>query len=436
MQRGKKTLIAIAFLIPLLGLAHTAVSQEGIEGGTGLIFIDKAIAPAHGGFAFGAFYFMSDIGDVNPKTAFSSYGVSASAGLWDTVELTLLLPFGDIKPDGHAAEGEGHGEVMHEASGQMDGMFKVKYNFLTTEKSELSHGRFRYSVLGIVTLPLGDEHTHLGTGKTDPGIGLIVDREYKNITWHMMGVYMNYSGEGQDPALNYGAGFELQLIEHKLSLAAEVSGRVWSKQVLHRTDNTKQSVALRTHFGHPGETAIAGSAFVGYSSWGGGAGEGSPNSLTAVGVTLEFGNARHDDGRDEHMGGDDHGDGDQRRRPEGGGEPTITIIVAMETVHFMFDSSRLTDAAVASLKHNAKVFRDNPLARVILEGHACSIGPNGYNYNLGLRRAREVKKFLVKELGVETDKIFVVMSQGEEKPAKSNDTRAGRAFNRRVEFKQ
>ncbi|MDH5639331.1 MAG: OmpA family protein [Nitrospinota bacterium] len=425
MHRGKKTLILIAFLAPMLGLALPAMSQEGIEGGTGLIFIDKAITPAHGGFAFGAFYFQSDLSEADPKTSFTSYGVSASAGLWDKVELTLLLPFGDLKPDGHST---GTGYEFHEESGQMDGMFKVKYNFHSPKGAEGVDTRFRYALLGIMTLPLGDENTHLGSGKSDPGLGLVIDKEYDNITWHFMGVYMNYSGEGQDPALNYGAGFELQLIPHSISLAAEVSGRVWSKQVMHRTDNTKQSVALRAHFGHPGESSVVGSAFLGYSSWGGGAGEGSPNTLGAVGVTLEFGNHHRSD---DHGGdyGDEHG---RDAGPVAGGDRNI--IVAMEVVHFMFDSAVLTDAAVASLKHNAKVFRDNPLAKVILEGHACSIGPNGYNYDLGLRRARSVKKFLVKDLGVNTDKVFVVMSQGEEKPAKSNKTRAGRSYNRRVEF--
>jgi outer membrane protein OmpA-like peptidoglycan-associated protein len=452
MQSGKRTILTVTLILSLCGAARMAAAQESVEGGTGLIFIDKAVTPLHGGFSLGAFYFTEDVGDVKPESNFTNYGLTASAGLFDKIELSLAVPFGTIKPQ-HIS-GDGWREQAHggeTVSGAFDGLFKAKYNFISTE------GGFRYAVIGALTLPFGNKDKELGSGKTDPGIGFVVDKEYDEITWHFMGVYMNYSGKDQDPAINYGAGFEWFVHDHDVSAVAEVSGRAWSKQILHRTDNTKQSFAVRYHFGHPGESSILGSAYVGYSSWGGGAGEASPNHLAAVGITLEFGAVRKHGAR-EHVPGEEHGgagagEGDKGAgagdKGAGAGEGdkgagagdkgagaggADRILVGLKPVHFMFDSADLNGEAVASLKDNAKVFTDNPMAKVIVEGHACSIGPKGYNQDLGLKRAKAVKKFLVKELGVNTDKIFVVMSQGEDKPAESNTTNAGRAANRRVEF--
>ena len=431
MQIVKRLVHAAILTLTLCASIPAALAQESVDGGTGLMFIDKAVTPLHGGFSLGGFYFTEDIGDVKPESSFTSYGVTGSAGLWDKLELSVAIPFASIKPDHRS--GDGWREIgEHSVSGPMDGLFKAKYNFSSTE------GGFRYAVIGALTLPLGNKDKDLGTGKTDPGVGFVVDKEYDEITWHFMGIYMNYSGAHQDPAINYGAGFEWFVLDHSLSAVAEVSGRVWSKQVLHRTDNTKQSVALRYHFGHPGESSIIGSAYLGYSSWGAGAGEGSPNHLAAAGITLELGNVRHRDAR-EHVPGEDKAKDDKTAGGKtdgdgGGAAPVERIRVSLKPVHFMFDSAELTDEAVSNLKSNAKVFQDNPMAKVILEGHACSIGPKGYNHDLGLKRAKAVKKFMVKELGVDTDKVFVVMSQGEEKPAENNSTGAGREANRRVEF--
>jgi outer membrane protein OmpA-like peptidoglycan-associated protein len=66
-----------------------------------------------------------------------------------------------------------------------------------------------------------------------------------------------------------------------------------------------------------------------------------------------------------------------------------------------------------------------------VEGHTDNVGSKDGNYNLGLERAEAVKRYLVMQHQVPLHKINVI-SYGEEKPVAPNNTRAGRAQNRRV----
>ena len=70
-------------------------------------------------------------------------------------------------------------------------------------------------------------------------------------------------------------------------------------------------------------------------------------------------------------------------------------------------------------------------ASYALEGHADATGPEAYNHKLGLRRAEAVQKFLSEQHHIAVDRISVV-SYGENQPAAPNDSRDGRAKNRRV----
>ena len=70
---------------------------------------------------------------------------------------------------------------------------------------------------------------------------------------------------------------------------------------------------------------------------------------------------------------------------------------------------------------------------LIVEGHTDSTGSEGYNLRLSQRRAESVKKFLLEQYGVGANRL-IVSAYGEDKPIASNDTDAGRAKNRRVQF--
>jgi outer membrane protein OmpA-like peptidoglycan-associated protein len=66
-----------------------------------------------------------------------------------------------------------------------------------------------------------------------------------------------------------------------------------------------------------------------------------------------------------------------------------------------------------------------------VEGHTDNVGGKDMNYELGLERAEAVKKYLYTQHQIPLHKINVI-SYGEEKPVSPNNTRDGRAQNRRV----
>jgi OOP family OmpA-OmpF porin len=65
-------------------------------------------------------------------------------------------------------------------------------------------------------------------------------------------------------------------------------------------------------------------------------------------------------------------------------------------------------------------------------GHTDSTGPEDYNLDLSVRRAQAVADYIISE-GIDAS-IIDVSGEGESNPIASNDTREGRAENRRVDI--
>jgi len=105
----------------------------------------------------------------------------------------------------------------------------------------------------------------------------------------------------------------------------------------------------------------------------------------------------------------------------------------LEGVTFEFDSARLTSQAKARLDQDLQILMRHSDLEVEIAGHTDSIGPADYNEGLSLRRAAAVRNYLV-EKGANEDNL-TVKGYGESDPVASNDTEAGRAQNRRVEFR-
>ena len=99
---------------------------------------------------------------------------------------------------------------------------------------------------------------------------------------------------------------------------------------------------------------------------------------------------------------------------------------------FDFDKDVVKPQYIPAIESAAMVLKNHPDLMVEVEGHTDAIGTEAYNYDLGLRRARAVKKVLVAN-GVSANRL-AVSSQGETRPIAGNDTSSGRARNRRVEI--
>ena len=110
----------------------------------------------------------------------------------------------------------------------------------------------------------------------------------------------------------------------------------------------------------------------------------------------------------------------------------IRVTMKENMVNFGFDSSNLTEAAKMNLDKLAKVLVNNPDTNINIYGHTDSKGANSYNLSLSERRAGAVRSYLMGK-GIPTSRM-IAMGVGENEPIASNDTDAGRAENRRVEF--
>lgn len=105
-------------------------------------------------------------------------------------------------------------------------------------------------------------------------------------------------------------------------------------------------------------------------------------------------------------------------------------VISLKDIHFAFDSSRLTSEARTLLNRALPGIKASS-GNLIIEGHTDSTGSDSYNIGLSKRRAQSVRDYLVSQ-GVSSSRLTVV-GKGENFPIASNDTREGRAQNRRVE---
>jgi outer membrane protein OmpA-like peptidoglycan-associated protein len=111
-----------------------------------------------------------------------------------------------------------------------------------------------------------------------------------------------------------------------------------------------------------------------------------------------------------------------------------TIVITLSSaVLFPTDGHALSDGAEKSLDKVAAAIEAQPEgSRIRVDGYTDSTGAEAYNEKLSKKRADAVSDYLTKQ-GVEKDKL-TAEGKGESDPIASNDTREGRANNRRAEI--
>jgi outer membrane protein OmpA-like peptidoglycan-associated protein len=105
----------------------------------------------------------------------------------------------------------------------------------------------------------------------------------------------------------------------------------------------------------------------------------------------------------------------------------------LEPVQFETATASLKEVSYGLLDEVVQVMLDDPEIRIAVYGHTDSRGAAAYNRDLSQRRAQAVVKYLT-DKGIAFDRLEA-KGFGADKPIASNDTDAGRANNRRVEFK-
>jgi len=111
------------------------------------------------------------------------------------------------------------------------------------------------------------------------------------------------------------------------------------------------------------------------------------------------------------------------------------VTLSEDQGNFKFGAVDLPDEAKARLDQMVGQLKTNPQNIYIeIEGHTDNVGDQATNERIGMERAESVKRYLYEQHQVPLHKINVI-SYGEAKPAAPNNTRDGRAQNRRVVVK-
>jgi outer membrane protein OmpA-like peptidoglycan-associated protein len=110
------------------------------------------------------------------------------------------------------------------------------------------------------------------------------------------------------------------------------------------------------------------------------------------------------------------------------------IVIINERVNFEFGSDKIVGArSFEALDLVAGVMKDHPeLKQIEVAGHTDNVGFSGMNLDISRRRAKAVLAYLVSK-GVAPSRL-TSNGYGPDQPVAKNDTEAGRAANRRVQF--
>ena len=101
------------------------------------------------------------------------------------------------------------------------------------------------------------------------------------------------------------------------------------------------------------------------------------------------------------------------------------------SVLYGVDEWQVSDEEEAKVKAVARVLKDNPDMKIMVVGFADYTGSDNYNMKLSEKRAKEVKRLLVKRYGIAEDRITVDF-KGKQKEYAFGDIQF--ALNRRVSF--
>ncbi|MCB1049300.1 MAG: OmpA family protein [Acidobacteria bacterium] len=114
------------------------------------------------------------------------------------------------------------------------------------------------------------------------------------------------------------------------------------------------------------------------------------------------------------------------------GELRFQTTLADNKAYFKSESAELTDAAREELDKFGKMLHaQNRLVNLEIQGHTDSRGSELFNLKLGEDRSLAVRNYLYENYDIPLH-LMSVISFGSKKPISDNDTKEGRALNRRV----
>jgi outer membrane protein OmpA-like peptidoglycan-associated protein len=111
------------------------------------------------------------------------------------------------------------------------------------------------------------------------------------------------------------------------------------------------------------------------------------------------------------------------------------VVLSEDQGNFVFNKTELPDTAKARLDEMITQLKADPKGAYFeIEGHTDNVGGKEINEKIGMMRAEAVKKYLYEQHHIPLHKMNAI-TYGKEKPVSPNNTKDGRAQNRRVVIK-
>jgi peptidoglycan-associated lipoprotein len=108
------------------------------------------------------------------------------------------------------------------------------------------------------------------------------------------------------------------------------------------------------------------------------------------------------------------------------------VVISEDRGNFKFGSAALPDEVKGQIDQLIAQLKAEPRGNFVeIEGHTDSVGDKATNQRIGEARAEAVKRYLYEQHQVPLHKMNII-SYGEDKPLGPNNSREGRAQNRRV----
>jgi len=104
----------------------------------------------------------------------------------------------------------------------------------------------------------------------------------------------------------------------------------------------------------------------------------------------------------------------------------------IEGISFDTNKDTIKSSSRKDLDHAVEILTQYPDIELGISGHTDDRGSDEYNMDLSTRRANAVRDYLV-DHGIDASRI-TARGVGEASPRATNDTKSGRALNRRIEF--
>ncbi len=109
------------------------------------------------------------------------------------------------------------------------------------------------------------------------------------------------------------------------------------------------------------------------------------------------------------------------------------LIIRLIGLSFPSGKSTIKPEFFSLLATVQRALRKLPNASITIEGHTDALGDARYNENLSYERASAVKEYLLANMGLDESRITAV-GYGEKRPIASNESKVGRAQNRRIDI--